>query len=105
MPGGGEGWRGDVSGRGRLSTAAHPGPSPTTTDPAPHPPPPTPAPRPPPPTPGAPKPKRWWRRTEQQVTASIQESFAPLLQRCSQLAAGGDEADRRVRELLDDAHE
>ena len=87
MPGRGEGWRG-----------AYPGVAGSRW-------PPTPAPRPPPPTPGAPKPKRWWRRTEQQVTASIQESFAPLLQRCSQLAAGGDEADRRVRELLDDAHE
>ena len=34
----------------------------------------------------------------------IQDLFAPLLQACSQLAAAGENTDKRTREILEQAH-
>lgn len=48
--------------------------------------------------------KRYKKRMQQQIGMCIQESTAPLLQRCSQLAAAGQDTDKRTNEILDDAH-
>lgn len=41
---------------------------------------------------------------QQQIGMCIQDTTAPLLQRCSQLAAAGQDTDKRTNEILDDAH-
>ena len=48
--------------------------------------------------------KKYGRRMQQQIGMCIQEITAPLLQRCSQLAAAGEDTDKRTSEILDDAH-
>ena len=53
---------------------------------------------------GTVQPKRYKRRCEQQIGMCIQDLFAPLLQACSQLAAAGENTDKRTREILDQAH-
>ncbi|KAI3425101.1 hypothetical protein D9Q98_008479 [Chlorella vulgaris] len=47
--------------------------------------------------------KAWRRRCLSQIAMCIQDSFAPLLQRCSQLIAAGENTDQRVTEILDGA--
>jgi len=47
------------------------------------------------------RPKRWWRRLELQVAASVQESFAPLLAAASRLPAAGEDTAAGVRALLE----
>ena len=47
------------------------------------------------------RPKRWWRRLELQVAASVQESFAPLLAAASRLPAAGEDTAAGVRVLLE----
>ena len=49
--------------------------------------------------------KAWRRRCLLQISNCIQDSFAPLLQRCSQLIAAGENTDRRVTEILAQADE
>ena len=41
---------------------------------------------------------------QQQIGMCIQDMTAPLLQRCSQLAAAGEDTDKRTNDILDDAH-
>lgn len=41
---------------------------------------------------------------QQQIGMCIQDITAPLLQRCSQLAAASQDTDKRTNEILDDAH-
>ena len=41
---------------------------------------------------------------QQQIGMCIQDITAPLLQRCSQLAAAGEDTDKRTNDILDDAH-
>lgn len=48
--------------------------------------------------------KRYRKRMQQQIGMCIQEMTAPLLQRCSQLAAAGQDTDQRTNEILGDAH-
>lgn len=48
--------------------------------------------------------KRYRKRMQQQIGMCIQDTTAPLLQRCSQLAAAGEDTDKRTNEILDDAH-
>ena len=54
---------------------------------------------------GAVKPKRYRKRCEQQIGMCIQDTFAPLLRNCAQLAAAGENTDKRTSEILDKAHE
>lgn len=54
---------------------------------------------------GAVKPKRYRKRCEQQIGMCIQDTFAPLLRNCAQLAAAGENTDKRTNEILDKAHE
>lgn len=54
---------------------------------------------------GVVEPKRYKRRTEQQIAMSIQDIFAPLLQACSQLATTGENTDKRTSEILEQAHD
>lgn len=49
--------------------------------------------------------KAWRRRCLAQIGMCIQDSFAPLLQRCSQLIAAGENTDARVTEILAEADE
>ena len=49
--------------------------------------------------------KAWRRRCLAQISMCIQDSFAPLLQRCSQLIAAGENTDRCVTEILAEADE
>lgn len=42
---------------------------------------------------------------QQQIGMCIQDITAPLLQRCSQLVAAGQDTDKRTNEILDDAHD
>jgi len=51
------------------------------------------------------KPKRYRKRCEQQIGMCIQDTFAPLLRNCAQLAAAGENTDKRTNEILDKAHE
>ena len=51
------------------------------------------------------KPKRYRKRCEQQIGMCIQDTFAPLLRNCAQLAAAGENTDKRTSEILDKAHE
>ena len=48
--------------------------------------------------------KRYRKRMQQQIGMCIQDITAPLLQRCSQLVAAGQDTDKRTNEILDDAH-
>ncbi len=48
--------------------------------------------------------KRYRKRMQQQIGMCIQDMTAPLLQRCSQLAAAGEDTDKRTNDILDDAH-
>ena len=48
--------------------------------------------------------KRYRKRMQQQIGMCIQDMTAPLLQRCSQLAAAGENTDKRTNDILDDAH-
>ena len=48
--------------------------------------------------------KRYRKRMQQQIGMCIQDITAPLLQRCSQLAAAGEDTDKRTNDILDDAH-
>jgi hypothetical protein len=52
---------------------------------------------------GSPLRKAWRRRCLAQIGMCIQDSFAPLLQQCSQLIAAGENTDRRVTEILGEA--
>ena len=54
---------------------------------------------------GAVKPKRYRKRCEQQIGMCIQDTFAPLLRNCAQLAAAGENTDKRTNEILDKAHD
>jgi len=47
--------------------------------------------------------KAWKRRCLQQISMSIQDKFASLLQRCSQLLAAGQDTERQVESILEDA--
>ena len=47
--------------------------------------------------------KAWRRRCLQQIGMCIQDTFAPMLQQCSQLIAAGQNSDRRVTEILAEA--
>ncbi|KAK9812960.1 hypothetical protein WJX72_006516 [[Myrmecia] bisecta] len=49
--------------------------------------------------------KAYRKRAEQQIGMCIQDTFAPLLQRCSQLMAAGEDTDKRTSEILGEAHE
>ncbi|KAL3132011.1 hypothetical protein ABBQ32_008631 [Trebouxia sp. C0010 RCD-2024] len=49
--------------------------------------------------------KRYRKRMQQQIGMCIQDITAPLLQRCSQLVAAGQDTDKRTNEILDDAHD
>lgn len=51
------------------------------------------------------QPKRYKARSEQQIRACILELFAPLLQACSQLAAAGEDTNKRTKEILAQAHD
>eukprot|EP00887_Chlorella_sp_A99_P000004 scaffold16.g4.t1 len=55
--------------------------------------------------PASPLRKAWRRRALQQIENAVQERFAPLLQRCSQLIAAGENTDQRVTEILGAADE
>ena len=35
----------------------------------------------------------------------IQDTFAPLLQKCSKLSAAGEDTDKRTSDILDEAHD
>ena len=41
---------------------------------------------------------------QQQIGMCIQDITAPLLQRCSQLAAAGQDTDKHTNDILEDAH-
>ena len=41
---------------------------------------------------------------QQQIGMCIQDITAPLLQKCSQLAAAGQDTDKHTKEILEDAH-
>lgn len=47
--------------------------------------------------------KAWRRRCLAQIGMGIQDEYAPLLQRCSQLIAAGENTDARVTEILAEA--
>lgn len=49
--------------------------------------------------------KGWRRRCLQQIGNCIQDMFAPLLQKCSQLIAAGENTDQRMSEILQEADE
>ncbi|KAL4437795.1 hypothetical protein ABPG77_005707 [Micractinium sp. CCAP 211/92] len=49
--------------------------------------------------------KAWRRRCLAQICMGIQDEYAPLLQRCSQLIAAGENTDARVTEILAEADE
>lgn len=49
--------------------------------------------------------KAWRRRCLSQISMCIQDSFAPLLQRCSQLIAAGENTDKGVTEILAEAND
>ena len=51
------------------------------------------------------QPKRYKRRSEQHICMCIQDLFAPLLQACSQLAAAGENTNKRTKEILAQAHD
>ena len=48
--------------------------------------------------------KRYKRRMEQQIGNCVQDMTAPLLQKCSQLAAAGENTDKKTNEILEEAH-
>ena len=48
--------------------------------------------------------KRYKRRMEQQIGNCVQDTTAPLLQKCSQLAAAGENTDKKTNEILEEAH-
>lgn len=48
--------------------------------------------------------KRYRKRMQQQIGMCIQDITAPLLQRCSQLAAAGQDTDKHTNDILEDAH-
>ena len=48
--------------------------------------------------------KRYKKRMEQQIGMCIQDTTAPLLQQCSQLAAAGENTDKKTNEILEEAH-
>lgn len=49
--------------------------------------------------------KAWRRRCLAQIGMCMQDRFAPLLQRCSQLIAAGERTDQRLAEILEEADE
>ena len=51
-------------------------------------------------TAGTVQPKRWKRRCTAHIGMSLNDSFAPLQQMCSQLAAAGEDTDKRSDEIL-----
>lgn len=54
---------------------------------------------------GSPLRKAWRRRCLAAMCMGIQDGYAPLLQRCSQLIAAGENTDARVTEILAEADE